>query len=467
MSAVAEPVFRRVCALRGVSGREAAALRAIVEAAEAGRPLAAVAAAGDEPEALRALLTRNLAYRTVMRRGGAETAVVCPSPALIRDLHGPVPWTADDLAYLDVAYPAGVSFADMAARLERPGGAILVKALERGLARPGARRRRKSGRADAEVWEWTPAWRIARLRAALAEAEMRGANARDDGAGLEHRALARRFRMGRVRARALPERHGAPWDAADDARLRALLREGRTARAIAEAMGRSEKSVEWRVHELGLSTRRYWSEEEDRIVLEGVREGLSARAIAALLPGRTRGAVKVRAWKLTGRARGFARWNADEIASLERCYANGESVKAWAAAHGRPLSGVRWKARELGLRHPVSRGPYTRAEDEAIRAAYAQGRSIAACARALGRPLRSVYQRAAKIGLTHTHASGWRRYGEDEIARIRRLAAAGWSAREIGLQIGRTRSAVHRLAARHGIALTARGGRPAGERAAA
>ena len=50
--------------------------------------------------------------------------------------------------------------------------------------------------------ETIPAWRIAKLRAALIEAQQRGEHRSDDGEGLDHRALRRRFALGR-------SRHGA------------------------------------------------------------------------------------------------------------------------------------------------------------------------------------------------------------------------------------------------------------------
>jgi hypothetical protein len=46
-----------------------------------------------------------------------------------------------------------------------------------------------------------PAWRIARLRAALRDAEQRGANPDDEGHDLPHRALQRRFALARGRAK--------------------------------------------------------------------------------------------------------------------------------------------------------------------------------------------------------------------------------------------------------------------------
>ncbi|MBQ0820568.1 hypothetical protein KBI52_10170 [Microvirga sp. HBU67558] len=50
-------------------------------------------------------------------------------------------------------------------------------------------------------FEIIPAWRIARLRTALRDAEQRGANPDDEGHDLLHRALQRRFALARRRAK--------------------------------------------------------------------------------------------------------------------------------------------------------------------------------------------------------------------------------------------------------------------------
>lgn len=52
-------------------------------------------------------------------------------------------------------------------------------------------------------FESIPAWRIARLRAALREAMQRGGNFKDTGEDLDHRALRRRFAVGRSRPLAI------------------------------------------------------------------------------------------------------------------------------------------------------------------------------------------------------------------------------------------------------------------------
>jgi hypothetical protein len=53
-------------------------------------------------------------------------------------------------------------------------------------------------------FETIPAWRIARLRTALRDAEQRGADPDDGGHDLYHRALRRRFGLGRGRTTNVP-----------------------------------------------------------------------------------------------------------------------------------------------------------------------------------------------------------------------------------------------------------------------
>jgi hypothetical protein len=59
-----------------------------------------------------------------------------------------------------------------------------------------------------EAWGGVPAWRIKNLRLALIEAEQRGADPGDEGDGLDHRALRRRFARGRRALEAIARNFG-------------------------------------------------------------------------------------------------------------------------------------------------------------------------------------------------------------------------------------------------------------------
>jgi hypothetical protein len=63
---------------------------------------------------------------------------------------------------------------------------------------------------NAAPFETIPAWRIARLRAALRDADQRGANPNDEGHDLTHRALQRRFALARGRAKHAPRLGSRP-----------------------------------------------------------------------------------------------------------------------------------------------------------------------------------------------------------------------------------------------------------------
>jgi hypothetical protein len=63
---------------------------------------------------------------------------------------------------------------------------------------------------NAAPFETIPAWRIARLRTALRDAEQRGANPDDEGHDLPHRALRRRFVLARDRAKNVPRLASSP-----------------------------------------------------------------------------------------------------------------------------------------------------------------------------------------------------------------------------------------------------------------
>ncbi|MBD2749820.1 hypothetical protein IC232_24380 [Microvirga sp. BT688] len=63
---------------------------------------------------------------------------------------------------------------------------------------------------NAAPFETIPAWRIARLRTALRDAEQRGASLDDEGHDLLHRALRRRFVLARERAKNVPRLPSKP-----------------------------------------------------------------------------------------------------------------------------------------------------------------------------------------------------------------------------------------------------------------
>lgn len=180
---------------------------AIDAAFERGAPLMVRDVLKFEPAAVRALFDEGLIEQETRRNGRATFTVIVPTP-LARMRNGESarkaadPWTPKAIAYLKEAYPSGASFREMAAETGISGGRILIKAQALRLCRPCFAppkpcRPKLRSRQRRDNWMTTPAWRVRRLRVALKDAQARGTNPFDAGEGLNHRALWRRFELGR------------------------------------------------------------------------------------------------------------------------------------------------------------------------------------------------------------------------------------------------------------------------------
>lgn len=441
---------------------------AVVTAADAGRPLRPKDLLAFEPAAVRRLFERGLIVNAQMRHGTTTEAVILPmhrpvaAPDRTAAPVSPLPadppldddaWTGDELAYLRLAYPAGVSFAEMAKALGRSGGEIIQEAWRHDLARP-ARRHDEWGR---EI----PAWRVRRFRRMLDEATHRGANLNDDGDGLDHGALARRFAVGRAIARDAG-RHRQPWTEAEDAELRVLNEQGKSIDEIAGATGRHRDGVIGRLGRLGLSRDRSWRDGEDRLLVAALEIGMTAAEASAMLPGRTILACKLRGQVLVP-GRGFDRWEPEEDEALRIAYARGENIKAFGIAIGRTPCGARHRARVLGLHgsHENRVEPYSEAEDRRIREGWARCDAPREIAADLGRSITGVYNRAFKLGLTghgrgRYHGPRVRRF-EVEYVRVR--VEQGWTAKQIAERLRRSHHMVYQIARKNGIRFPQRGPR--------
>jgi hypothetical protein len=183
-----------------------------------------------------------------------------------------------------------------------------------------------------------------------------------------------------VRARKLDSRvmARAVWTPEEDVRLEAMVREGRLFdAAIAEIMNRSYCSVRWRIDALGL---------------KGARPKIEKPAVAAA-PETPR---KVR----RSPAAGKPAWRPDEVARLAGIAARGDVPIAAAAAEiGRPLAGVRAKARELGLAFPDPQKSRISEEDARIAEAWKASPDVERVAEATSLSVRSVRKRAVALGL--------------------------------------------------------------------
>lgn len=150
--------------------------------------------------------------------------------------------------------------------------------------------------------------------------------------------------------------------------------------------------------------RRRWGSWEDHHLVFAYRH-VPTRAIAKEL-GRTRTAIKRRVSYL-GLARKTPRWTAQEDEFLRRHH---EDLRARGVSERlrRPRGGIYARVCLLGLAKttpPARRRPWTRSEDNILRARYGQVRPLA-LARELRRTRGAVWHRAERIGLFAHVGSG-------------------------------------------------------------
>jgi len=369
-----------------------------------------------------------------------------PTPLTIRELNAYAPWSPADEAELRRLWTGADTISDIATHFGRTGGDVIQHAWAMRLER----------RTAVTSFEVTPAWRIRRLRIALAEAERRGLVEGDDGSDLTHRAFRRRFEAGRAMA-ASRARHYDVWSRDDLALLRTMRDDGASIPRIAQLLRRTVAAVSSKVHELGIAVDRSWTMAEDEIVAAGVAARLTCKEISARLDGkRTQPAIKCRinVLGLSG-VRKYRPWTDAERESLRAAVLSGDSIAAWCRKNGRSESAAQYQRVLMGVLHRDNTltKVYSEAENERIRQGYAAKESASAIAAELGRPLKSLYCQAFKLGVTGDNSEFRRRVRPDEVETVRRMAAAGAAGCDIASAIGRTLMATYRLANRNGIAI--------------
>jgi len=213
------------------------------------------------------------------------------------------PWRSTEDRYLMEAWPNGVPASDIAVRLSRSGGEVLMRARELELVR------------TPDFRGHIPAWRFRRLRYLLADAERRGIDLDDDGTRINHRAFWRRFFMARQMLLAPIPPGDNRWNGEDLTTLRALRSEGRSIGYIAQALKRPATVVARRLLLEGRAVAGPWRLDEDREVIDGLENSLSYTRIAKRLPGRSLKDVKQRARALSGK-RAQRTWTHIENQSL-------------------------------------------------------------------------------------------------------------------------------------------------------
>lgn len=165
---------------------------------------------------------------------------------------------------------------------------------------------------------------------------------------------------------------------------------------------RSRGAIQMRAIVLGITVDRvrYWTEEEKKIALAGLRANKTHGEIREELrrAGFERGPTAL--FKFAQKHRIVRKpdpWTEHHITLLERLYAEKRPVKEIAAELGKPLASVRSRASQLGLK---VRLPWTEAERQILVDAHAAGERLTAAAERIGRPYPNVAAEARRMGLS-------------------------------------------------------------------
>lgn len=218
-----------------------------------------------------------------------------------------------------------------------------------------------------------------------------------------------------------------PWTEAETSRLRALYMQGYSEALIAEKLERTPASVRARVDLLRLSTEMRRTETQDGFPAK-------KRKVRIFRP-----AAPARREHVPG-ANGS--WSRDQMAALEAL--SGKATLQEAAARiGRPLSGVRAKAKHLGVTFLLPRKDTSERDKQLVEmweaAERAGGVDIEVVAAAIGVSTSTVLVRSRDLGLRKARSR--RRFDSHARAEIVRLAeamtasgiarATGWDLRTV------------------------------------
>lgn len=356
----------------------------------------------------------------------------------------------EQIAYLRRAYPAGAPFKDMLSEMQCNATQLLKFAHKMKFERPRLRAKpKKKYRDDFNIV--APAWRIRRLRLTLQECFDRGRLILDDGEDLTHRAMIRRFNMGRLSPKKLRGTHAHYSDKMKQ-HIVELHAAGYGNGAIASELDTRVDSIgKWLIANGLKSNYPFWSLEDDRTIITGIQQGMTIKEIQKFLPSRSVLAVKQRGYQLWP-GRGFPLWTEEDSTALIEAYQKGDNIKQLAKSLGRTICSCRWRARYLGLVHPNSMNTEERmwsAEDDAILTKeYKNGTSACSIAKLIDRSPRSIYSRANKLGVKNPYHRLW---SFQEIEKMRELIAAGLKVDEVARQLKRRSAAVYKCAAANGI----------------
>lgn len=170
----------------------------------------------------------------------------------------------------------------------------------------------------------------------------------------------------------------------------------------AEGFERSRGAIQMRAIVLCITLDRvpYWTDEEKKIALDGLRAGKTHGEVREDLrrAGFTRGPTAM--FKFAQKHRIVRKpdpWTEDHIALLKQRYAEKRPVREIADELGKPLASVRSRASQLGLKVRI---PWTEAERQILVDAHAAGERLTIAAKRIGRPYSNVVAEARRMGLS-------------------------------------------------------------------
>ncbi len=191
---------------------------------------------------------------------------------------------------------------------------------------------------------------------------------------------------------------GTPWTKKDDQKLERLLRSGMFAREIAIELLRSRMSVYHRMHRLGLSSNRTWSQ----LDLDYLRDHygqVHVETIARALR-RTSGAIHAKAFdlKLTTPPKP---WTPEQDTRLRAMIAEGIlTFREIGSELNRTEIAIVGRVAVLGIRRYKQCPRWTLEQQEELRDRALQGESATDIGRAIGRSASAVYSKASQMKIS-------------------------------------------------------------------
>ena len=201
-----------------------------------------------------------------------------------------------------------------------------------------------------------------------------------------------------------------------------------------------------------------WTTDEYRILKESDAKGMSTKAIAALLPTRTFGAVNRQREILRYKGEHYGeqdstKWSADSMKLLLKLHADGHSLRSlYSHFPDRSIASIKKRLALHDSRASASvlraGSPWSEEDERRLTELYSQGvHKKPAMSQALGRSIRAIENKASALGLQYAMCP--KKYSSEEIAMVLQMRHDGSPFKPIAAKLGRSRAAVAALYREH------------------